>query len=209
VFRLHGTCVALLVPSPSGGGFGWGIAASTEQAAIPPPTPSQREGGFNRTFLSQREGGFKRTFPSQREGEFEEVAGVLITGPSGSGKSDLALRLIDQGAKLVADDQILVEGSGGRLFAHAPETIRGRMEVRHVGVVAVPFVEEAQIRLAIALGQEPARLPEPAWVAIAGVDLPLLAIKPFEASAPAKIRLAVQALAVSDRFEVTFPFPPR
>lgn len=138
-----------------------------------------------------------------------ETAGVLITGPSGSGKSDLALRLIDRGAKLIADDQILVEARGGRLFARAPETIRGRMEVRHVGVVAVPFAEEAEIRLAVALGEEPVRLPEPAWVAVAGADLPRLALKPFEASAPAKIRLAVQALMGSPGLGVTFPFPPR
>jgi serine kinase of HPr protein (carbohydrate metabolism regulator) len=136
-------------------------------------------------------------------------AAVLITGPPGSGKSDLALRLIDGGAKLVADDQILAEARGGHLFARAPQTIRGRMEVRHVGVLAVPFVEEAEIRLAIVLGEEAARLPEPAYSEVGGVVLPRLVIKAFEASAPAKIRSAVQALMAPPGVGVTFPFPPR
>ncbi len=138
-----------------------------------------------------------------------KIAGVLLTGPSGSGKSDLALRLIDRGARLVVDDQILVEARDGHLFARAPETIRGRMEVRHVGVVCVPFVEEAEIRLEVALGAAPARLPEPAYSIVAGIALPRLAIPAFEASAAAKIRLAIQALMAPDRIGVTFPFPPR
>lgn len=140
---------------------------------------------------------------------FKTELGVLITGPSGSGKSDLALRLIDQGARLVADDQLLVEARDGRLLARPPETIRGRMEVRHVGVVTVPFVEEAEIRLLVALGGEPARLPEPSYETIAGIALPRLLLKAFEASAPAKIRVAVQALAGPGRGGVTFPVPPR
>lgn len=137
------------------------------------------------------------------------MAGVLITGPSGSGKSDLALRLTDGGAVLVADDQILAEAREGRLFARAPEAIRGRMEVRHVGVVCVPFMEEAELRLEIVLGGAPARLPDPAYSTIAGIALPRLAIAAFEASAAAKIRLTIQALMGPDRFGVTFPFPPR
>src|SRR3546814_14236208 len=56
--------------------------------------------------------------------------GVLLRGPAGSGKSDLALRLIDQGARLVADDRTALALEGGRIIARAPETIAGRTEVR-------------------------------------------------------------------------------
>ena len=58
---------------------------------------------------------------------------VLLCGPSGSGKSDLALRLIDGGAQLVADDQVVLRAEGGRIVARAPEALAGRMEVRGIG----------------------------------------------------------------------------
>ena len=135
-------------------------------------------------------------------------AGVIFTGPPGSGKSDLALRLIDSGARLVADDQIVIEARGGRLFAQAPEAIRGRIEVRGVGVVAVPFAAEVEVRLQIALGREGARLPEPAFAALAGVRVPQLLLNAFEASAAAKVRLALLALMVPPSPGVTFPFAP-
>lgn len=134
-------------------------------------------------------------------------AGVLFTGPPGSGKSDLALRLIDAGARLVADDQIELEARGGHLFARAPASIRGRMEARGVGVVAVACVPEAEVHLEIALGAAGARLPEPAFVTRAGVKLPCLTLNGFEASTAAKVRLAVSALMVPKPPGVTFPFP--
>jgi len=124
-----------------------------------------------------------------------EVAGrgVLIRGPAGSGKSDLALRLIDGGARLVADDQTAIERRGGHLVARAPASIAGRIEVRGVGILRLAAVAEAVLALVVDLVPpgEVDRLPDPNYVEIQGVSLPRLVLAPFEASAPAKLRLAV------------------
>lgn len=110
--------------------------------------------------------------------------GVLITGPSGAGKSDLALRLIDGGARLVADDQVDVDGA---LKARCPETIRGQIEARYIGLLKMTSVETV-LALAVEPGI-PERLPEPQSMEIEGRRLPLLRLPYFEASTPAKIRL--------------------
>src|SRR6478752_5882906 len=60
---------------------------------------------------------------------------VLITGPSGSGKSDLALRLLDRGFTLVSDDQTILKKDGTRLIASTPMTIAGKLEVRGLGII--------------------------------------------------------------------------
>jgi HPr kinase/phosphorylase len=135
------------------------------------------------------------------------LAGVLIRGPSGAGKSDLALRLIDCGALLVADDLVLVAQEDGKAIASAPETIRGRIEVRGVGIVAMPAASDVALALAIDLAAaEVPRLPQPSDVLIGAVRLPRLVLNPFESSAVAKIRLAVQALNARRMEGVTFPF---
>lgn len=118
--------------------------------------------------------------------------GVLLTGPSGSGKSDLALRLIDRGAVLVSDDQVAIARVGDRLVASAPATIAARIEVRGIGIVerackAVPLA------LCIALDAMPERMPPERLPArsFEDVALPLLALAPFEGSAPLKVELAL------------------
>ena len=101
---------------------------------------------------------------------------MLLRGPSGAGKSDLALRLIDSGARLVADDQVLIAEAAGALIARAPETIRGRMEVRGVGIVAVEAVDAAPLVLIVdlvALKDVP-RCPEPDIQEFGNVKLPRL-----------------------------------
>ncbi len=122
-------------------------------------------------------------------------AGVLLCGRPASGKSDLALRLIDDGGVLVADDYTEVEARDGRLFGRSPETIRGLLEVRGIGVVKLDFAPEAAIGLIVELvrdGESIDRLPEPATRDIQGVELPLFRLSPFEASAPSKVRLAIR-----------------
>ena len=121
--------------------------------------------------------------------------GVLLRGPSGAGKSDLALRLIDGGARLIADDQTLLVSRDGALIARAPETIAGRMEVRGVGIAVLPQLQETPLGLVVDLvpPAEVERLPAPAFCEILGVRLPLLKLDPFETSAPAKLRLAATA----------------
>jgi serine kinase of HPr protein (carbohydrate metabolism regulator) len=121
------------------------------------------------------------------------ASGVLIRGPSGSGKSDLALRLIDDGAALVADDQVDVRAEDGALVAAAPEAIAGLIEVRGVGIVRVPQTGPVPVALVVDLvGREAVeRLPGATSVALEGIDLPRIALCPFEASAPVKVRLAL------------------
>jgi HPr kinase/phosphorylase len=124
---------------------------------------------------------------------------VLLRGPSGSGKSDLALRLIDGGARLVADDQVSVTSAGGWAIAESPPALRGLLEVRGIGILAVPWCPSAAIGAVIDLVSpaEIERLPEPDRRPLAGIPLPHFRVAPFEASAPAKVRL-VAATAVAE-----------
>lgn len=119
--------------------------------------------------------------------------GVLLCGPSGSGKSDLALRLIDGGARLVADDQVMLQAADGALIARPPPVLAGRIELRGVGIVAIDHVADTRVALVCDLvsPDRVARLPEPARRTFLGIAIPVLALSPFEASAAAKIRLAL------------------
>ena len=120
--------------------------------------------------------------------------GVLIRGKAGVGKSDLALRLMDGGAQLVADDQVEVTPQGGQLIASCPANIRGLIEVRHVGLLATPILDSVSLALILDPGTPGLleRLPEPATIMLAGVAIPALRLPYFEASTPAKIRLFLQ-----------------
>jgi serine kinase of HPr protein (carbohydrate metabolism regulator) len=123
-----------------------------------------------------------------------EGAGVLFRGPSGSGKSDLALRLIDGGATLVADDRVILSRRDGQIVAAAPEIIAGRLEVRGLGIATVPSTGPSPLRLVVDMArpEEVERLPKAAETVILGVVLPVMHLAPFEASAPAKLRLALR-----------------
>jgi serine kinase of HPr protein (carbohydrate metabolism regulator) len=116
---------------------------------------------------------------------------VLISGPSGSGKSDLALRLIDRGAVLISDDCTRLEVHGGVLLASPPETIAGRIEVRGVGIVERPYAAGVPVALLVDLASTPERMPEPAVAEIAGVPIPAIGLSALEASAPIKVEAAL------------------
>lgn len=121
--------------------------------------------------------------------------GALITGPSGAGKSDLALRLIGRGLRLVSDDYAWVWRSGEGVFASAPERLSGRIEARGVGILPAPARPLTRLRLVVACQAEPPeRLPEPEMVELAGLRLPLLRVRPFEASAADKVAGALLTL---------------
>ena len=129
-----------------------------------------------------------------------EGGGVLLLGPSGAGKSDLALRLIDSGARLVGDDCIELARDGDHLVASlptsAPRGLRGRLEVRGIGIV--PVRSRARVRLGLVVELRPdgpiERQPGPAFYTCLGVRVPLVVLDPFTASAAAKVRLAVHTL---------------
>lgn len=126
-----------------------------------------------------------------------ENTGVLLRGPSGSGKSDLALRLIDRGARLVSDDQTRLLRVADRIIASAPPTIAGFIEVRGIGPVPMTTEEGVWLRLAVDLKptREIERLPEETGTTLLGMRLPLVMVDPFTASAAAKVRLAVRLVA--------------
>ena len=124
--------------------------------------------------------------------------GILIMGPSGSGKSDLALRLIEAGAMLVADDLVAVIRRDGALVAR-PVAMPGLIELRGQGIYRLPTSPEARLDLALRLapaGGTP-RLPEPETTAILGVMLPTLAFDAHHVSAVARLRVALAAERVA------------
>jgi hypothetical protein len=117
--------------------------------------------------------------------------GVLLAGRSGSGKSDLALRLIDRGAVLVSDDYTELRGVGDSLLAHARATIAGKIEVRGIGILDMPAAGGVAVCLYADLDRAPARLPGPATIRLAGLDIPLVALSALEPSAPIKLEYAL------------------
>lgn len=119
---------------------------------------------------------------------------VLLIGPPGSGKSDLALRLMESGWRLVADDRVVLSRRGVMLFASPAPSLAGLIEAREVGICRVAFRAEAEVALVAQLvppeGVE--RLPQVLSQTFLDVPIPLINIAPFEASAPAKLRLALE-----------------
>lgn len=100
---------------------------------------------------------------------------VVLSGPSGSGKSSLALELMALGAQLVSDDQTVLRVEAGGLIATAPDAIRGLVEWRGVGLLPAPALDRAQVVAWMEMdAAPPSRLPEPAWTTVLGVRLPCL-----------------------------------
>ena len=122
---------------------------------------------------------------------------VMITGPSGSGKSDLALRLIDRGFTLVSDDRTVIRKDGARLVASAPATIKGKLEIRGIGIVDMETVNDVPIALVVELTGDMQRMPDDSQQRmILGLGIPLVNVNAMTASAPAKVVVALDRLGL-------------
>ena len=119
-----------------------------------------------------------------------EDHGVLIVGHSGSGKSDLALRLIDSGGTLISDDQTLCLKKQDEIFLFSIEAIYGLLEVRDVGIIKVPYVENVKMKIIVSLVQKKTERLYPKNIKrLLGLNFPHLELETNEISAVAKIKL--------------------
>ena len=122
---------------------------------------------------------------------------ILISGRSGAGKSDLALRLIDRGAKLVSDDYTIVRRVNGRLLAKAPMNIEGKIEVRGVGILKMETASDIPVCLMVDLSSAVERMPAAGGVQrVAGVEIPAISVNALEASAPVKVEVALEHIGL-------------
>jgi serine kinase of HPr protein (carbohydrate metabolism regulator) len=126
--------------------------------------------------------------------------GILLRGPSRSGKSDLAIRALAAGATLVADDRVALEREGGTIVASAPPALFGLIEIRGLGILRIEADRAAPLALVadLAAPERIERMPETRSCALLGIDLPWFALAPFEISAVAKLRLALRAALEPD-----------
>ena len=121
--------------------------------------------------------------------------GVLILGDSGSGKSDLALRLIDNGATLISDDVSICRKNSNNIYLYCPPEIKGLLEVREIGIITVPFVERIKLRLVVNLkSNNNERFPKDSCFRILGIKIPIINIEGKNSSAVAKIKVKLNEI---------------
>ena len=121
--------------------------------------------------------------------------GVLILGDSGSGKSDLALRLIDNGATLISDDISICRKNSNNIYLYCPPEIKGLLEVREIGIITVPFVERIKLRLVVNLkSNNNERFPKDSSFRILGIKIPIINIEGKNSSAVAKIKVKLNEI---------------
>ncbi len=120
-------------------------------------------------------------------------AGVMITGHSGSGKSDLALRLIDRGAVLISDDYVDLSLDHDQILLTAPAKIAGKIEIRSLGIFDYAHVSDIPLMLQVHLKPQPDRFPlDSQTETIMTIAIPTISINPLEASAPIKVEMALK-----------------
>ena len=122
---------------------------------------------------------------------------ALLRKASGAGKSDLALQLIDRGFTLVSDDQTILKKVGGKLLASAPDTIRGKLEIRGIGIVAMDVEQDVPVALYVELSSDVTRLPDDSRERpVLGINVPLITVDARTASAASKVALALDRLGL-------------
>ncbi|MGB7406265.1 MAG: HPr kinase/phosphatase C-terminal domain-containing protein [Pacificimonas sp.] len=125
--------------------------------------------------------------------------GVMIVGPSGSGKSDLALRLVDRGAILIADDQTVLGKAGDRISARAVAGFEGKIELRGVGIVTLPHQKEATVKLIVRLSTLVPRVPDPRVETHLGIDVPVMKFDAMRPSTPLLVEIALRQVVEGTR----------
>lgn len=122
---------------------------------------------------------------------FYKDKGILLLGPPGSGKSDLALRLVDLGGKLIADDQTIIESDKVDLFLSCPPEIQSHLEIRGIGIYNAPIIASAKLDIVLNLKhyREIERFPNPQFKEYLGIKKSFYDLDPFELSVLAKIHL--------------------
>ena len=136
--------------------------------------------------------------------------GVLLIGPSGSGKSDLALRLIDRGAMLISDDAVELSVTGKQPMLAAAPNIAGKLEIRGVGICAVDTASCAPLRMVAELATDVDRMPDATVTTVmAGFDVPLLKLVPFEVSAAIKLEYALRSVVDAGQWPVARTIPDK
>ena len=128
-----------------------------------------------------------------------EDKGVLLIGPSGSGKSDLALRLIDSGATLISDDQIICERRNDEIFLFPHKKINGLIEVRGVGIIKVPYIENVKLKMIVQLiNKQPERIPVKEEKNFLNLKIKFIKIIGKEASSTAKVKIKLFEEIIDD-----------
>ena len=124
-----------------------------------------------------------------------EDLGLMIRGQSGSGKSDLALRLIDSGATLISDDLTICKKIGDYLYLYPHSNTKGLLEVREIGIMTVPYVENIKLTLVVELVEEKSeRIPGMMSCSILGMKFPKIKIFGKSSSAVAKIKIKLNQI---------------
>ena len=124
-----------------------------------------------------------------------EDNGVAIFGDPGSGKSDLALRLIDSGATLISDDITVFSKLEKNINLFGIENTKGLLEVREVGIITVPYVEGIKLKLVVKLTDKVIkRIPKKNQINLLGLKFPKLEINGKNSSSVAKVKVKLNEI---------------